>query len=163
MSTYRVRDNAGAGDWIMGAVTRNPEGLLLLAAGAALLMRSGRGQSSRRSYAESVRENRDGRRAFEHQDEPAGVGERVSEAAQRAGEYVSEATDQVAETARSYASSATEYADEATRAAMDVSRSMAERAQETADYVVREQPWAVALAGLLAGSVCTLHPTPCSF
>ena len=56
MSTYRVRDNAGAGDWIMGAVTRNPEGLLLLAAGAALLMRSGRGQSSRRSYAESVRE-----------------------------------------------------------------------------------------------------------
>ena len=65
MSTYRVRESAGAGEWIMGAVTRNPEGLLLLAAGAALLMRSGRGQSRRRSYAETVNENRDRRQTWQ--------------------------------------------------------------------------------------------------
>ena len=117
MSTYGVRESAGAGEWIMGAVTRNPEGLLLLAAGAALLMRSGRGQSRRRSYAETVSENRDGRRTFGNREEPAGVGERVGEAARRAGEYVSEATDRVSETARSYASSAADYADDAARMA----------------------------------------------
>ena len=49
MSSYEVRE--GVGGWISNAVTRNPEGLLLLAAGAALLLRSGRGQ--RRSYAET--------------------------------------------------------------------------------------------------------------
>jgi len=43
MSSYGVREGTGAGEWIMGAVKRNPEGLLLLAAGVALLMRSGRG------------------------------------------------------------------------------------------------------------------------
>jgi hypothetical protein len=45
MSSYGVREGTGTGKWIMGTVTRNPEGLLLLAAGVALLMRSGRGPS----------------------------------------------------------------------------------------------------------------------
>jgi hypothetical protein len=45
-----------------------------------------------------------------------------------------------------------EYADEATQAAMDRSRRMAEQAQETTDYVVQEQPWAVAVGGLIAGA-----------
>ena len=49
MSNYGVREGTGAGEWIMGTVTRNPEGLLLLAAGVALLMRSGRGPSVRRN------------------------------------------------------------------------------------------------------------------
>jgi len=48
MSTYGARESAGALEGIMGAMTRNPEGLLLLAAGAALLLRSG-GQSSKPS------------------------------------------------------------------------------------------------------------------
>ena len=30
-------------DWLIGTARRNPEGLLLLAAGCALLLRSGRG------------------------------------------------------------------------------------------------------------------------
>jgi len=49
MSSYGVREGTGAGEWIMGTVTRNSEGLLLLAAGVALLMRSGRGPSVRRN------------------------------------------------------------------------------------------------------------------
>jgi hypothetical protein len=36
---------------------------------------------------------------------------------------------------------------------------MADQARETADYLVREQPWAVALAGLVAGaSVAAVFP-----
>ena len=36
---------------------------------------------------------------------------------------------------------------------------MADQARETADYVVQEQPWAVALAGLAAGAtVAAIFP-----
>ena len=41
MTYHSHRDAQGTGDWIMGAVKSNPEGLLLLAAGCALLLRSG--------------------------------------------------------------------------------------------------------------------------
>jgi hypothetical protein len=52
-----------------------------------------------------------------------------------------------------------EYADEATQTAVDRSRRMAGQVQETADYVVQEQPWAVALTGVIAGAiVATFFP-----
>jgi ElaB/YqjD/DUF883 family membrane-anchored ribosome-binding protein len=153
MSMYGIREGRSAGEWVMNTVSRNPEGLLLLAAGAALLMRSGRGQRTR--YPQS--KDSGGRQYPESQYSQSGKGmsERLSEAVQRAGEYVSEATDEVAGTARSYASSAMDYADEATQAAMERSRRLAEQAQETTDYVVQEQPWAVALGGLIAGTKWT--------
>ena len=157
MTNYRMREASGAGEWMMNAMTRNPEGLLLLAAGAALLMRSGRSQLASSSRPDSSKWNQAGQQYARSQDygkatSPESISERVGEAARRAGEYVSEATDKVAETARSYASSAGEYADETSQVAMERSRRMAEQARETADYVVREQPWAVALVGLLAGA-----------
>jgi hypothetical protein len=156
-----VREGTGTGEWIMGAVTRNPEGLLLLAAGVALLMRSGRGPSVRRNSFPDRRN--EGQYRVGRDDSASGISERVGEAArrageyvsgatERAGEYVSEATDKVFETARSYASSATEYADEAARITAERSRRMANQVRDTADYLVREQPWAVALTGLLAGA-----------
>ena len=160
MSSYGVREGTGAGEWIMGAVTRNPEGLLLLAAGVALLMRSGRGPSVRRN---SFSDRNEGPYRAGRDDSASGISERVGEAARRAGEYVSEATerageyvsqttDKMSETARSYASSASEYVDEAARIAADRSRRTANQVRDTADYLVREQPWAVALTGLLAGA-----------
>ena len=152
MSMYGMKERGSTGEWMMGAVTRNPEGLLLLAAGVALLMRS-RAQPTKDRYAgftsEGGREY-SGRR--ERSQTGEGAGEQVAEAARRAGEYVSEKTDKVSETARSYASSAADYADETARAAMEQSRRMADQARETTDYVVREQPWAVALVGVLAGA-----------
>ena len=161
MSTYGTREDSGAGEWIIGKVTRNPEGLLLLAAGAALLMRSGRRPSGTRSYAQAYSESPAGRQhAGRREYTPSGVGERVGEAARRAGEYVSEATDKVSETARSYASSAADYADDASRIAVEQSRRMANQARETADYLVRQQPWAVAIAGLVAGaSLAAIFPS----
>jgi ElaB/YqjD/DUF883 family membrane-anchored ribosome-binding protein len=155
MSSYGVREGTGAGEWIMAAVKRNPEGLLLLAAGCALLMRNGSGHQSRPSYAE-------GQYRGSREDSISGVRERVGEAARRASEYVAETTDKMSEAARSYASSAADYADEAQRTATERSRQMAERARDTADYVVREQPWALALTGLLAGAAvaAAFPPTP---
>jgi hypothetical protein len=157
MTTYGMREASGAGEWMMDTVTRNPEGLLLLAAGVALLMRSGRGQLARGSRAEAFPWNQGAHQYSRSQNhrkasQTETMSENVSEAARRAGEYVSKATDKVSETARSYASSAAEYADETSQAAMERSRRMAEQARETADYVVREQSWAVALVGLLAGA-----------
>ena len=146
MSSYGVREGTGAGEWIMGAVTRNPEGLLLLAAGVALLMRSGRGPSVRRNSLPDRRN--EGQYRAGREDSASGISERVTGAARRAGEYLSEAT----ETAGSYASSASEYANEAARIAAKRSRRMADQVRDTADYLVREQPWAVALTGLLAGA-----------
>ena len=40
MSMYSDIHDSGATGWLVGAVKNNPEGLLLLAAGCALLMRS---------------------------------------------------------------------------------------------------------------------------
>jgi len=157
MSSYGVREGTGAGEWIMGAVTRNPEGLLLLAAGVALLMRSGRGPSVRRNSLPDRRN--EGQYRAGREDSASGISERVTGAARRAGEYVSGATErageylsEATETAGSYASSASEYANEAARIAAERSRRMADQVRDTADYLVREQPWAVALTGLLAGA-----------
>jgi uncharacterized phage infection (PIP) family protein YhgE len=169
MSSYGVREGTGAGEWIMGTMTRNPEGLLLLAAGVALLMRSGRGPSVRRNSLPDSRN--EGQYRAGREDGASGISERVGEAARRAGEYVSGATeragdyvsqttDKMSETARSYASSASEYIDEAARIAADRSRRTANQVRDTADYLVREQPWAVALTGLLAGAAVAAAFSP---
>jgi ElaB/YqjD/DUF883 family membrane-anchored ribosome-binding protein len=118
----RQRDPAA----FMSAITRNPEGLLLLGAGLALLLRSGSNQSSR-------------------------MGSRVGEALHRAGDYASDATEHVSEAAQSYMNAAADYAGETTRAAVENSQRAIDQARETADRVSRDQPWTVALAGLVAG------------
>jgi hypothetical protein len=150
MSMYE-RGAYGAGERIIGSITRHPEGLLLLAAGVALMMRTGGSQLGRNRIGH-FSPNRPRPYPRSSESESSGVGERISDAARSAGQYVSEATDKVADTARSYASSATEYADEAARIAAERSRRIAGQASETADYLAREQPWAVALAGLVAGA-----------
>ena len=151
MSMYGMRE--GAGGWITDAVTRNPEGLLLLAAGAALLLRSGRGQRQRYAQTFPTRGDQYRAKGGDH------ITDRINEGVRRASEYVSETTDKVSETARSYASSAADYADEATRLAAERSRQVADKTRETAEYMVREQPWAVAVTGLLAGAaVAAIFP-----
>jgi hypothetical protein len=154
MMTNHGRVSEHPGEWIMNLVTRNPEGLLLLGAGAALLMRSRREHPIQRGYVQSS--VGDGQRY----EQAGGSGQRIGEAVRRAGEYVSDVTGQATETARSYAASAAEYADETAQEAIDRSKDIAGRARETADYVVREQPWAVVLTGILAGAaVAAVFPS----
>lgn len=157
---------SGTGDWLMGAVSRNPEGLLLLAAGAALLLRGTAARGTRqlrhggRAQAGEARQDamRDG-----DGDGDGGWSEGVARTAQSArdyasgvGERVSDVTGRVAEAATSYAAAAGDYATETGRAVTAKSRRYARQAQstlsDTVGHVVQEQPLAVALAGLAAGA-----------
>jgi hypothetical protein len=135
----RVRN---IGDRVFSAAKDNPEGLLLLAAGCALLMRSNRlsSQKGRSQYRpDSMREK-------------TGT---MSAAAETARDYVSNVADKVGETAQSYAASATQAADDVRRTVTEKSGQMAEQAQATMRHnfnrVLQEQPLVLVFAGLAAG------------
>jgi len=135
----------------MGAVKRNPEGLLLLAAGAALLMRKmgESGNSGRQGdFSRSTRGSGPGN--IETNDgNGRGIAETVANAARTAGEYASDVGEGLSDKASSYASAVSEYADDTARAA-----------HSAASHVVEEQPLAVVLLGLAAGAaVAAAFPT----
>lgn len=150
----------GATDWVVGAVKNNPEGLLLLAAGCALLMRSGSGGSKKRlrSHSRSI----EGGEPFEGQRRSTEG--RMSRAAGSVREYAADIGDTVSETASSYAGAVSDYAADAGRTIADRSGHLAEQAQETLqstmDSVLEKQPLAVVLAGFAAGAaVAAVFPT----
>jgi hypothetical protein len=160
MSMFSDTHDSGAAGWLVGAVKNNPEGLLLLAAGCALLMRSSGTSKSHRTREDRGREDRgygrndptrSGRQARDRT-----VGERLSETAQSAGEYVSDIGESVVETASSYASSVSSYADDVARAAAEQTGRFAQQAKsgvgDTINRVVQEQPLTVALLGAAAGA-----------
>ena len=151
MSNYSHREDVGAGERLLGAMRRNPEGLLLLAAGAALLMRSsGTAVSTHRISRQN--EFRTAQRDNASGENGRNLGDRVAQATQAAGEYASDVTQRVSRTASAYASSVSDYADEAA----DRSRRFAQQAQSslqsTAQQILQEQPLAVALVGFAAGA-----------
>ena len=128
-------------DQLIGAIKRNPEGLLLLAAGAALLLRKSAsafaGSGTGQQWAASP---------------PADA---LKKAATGAREYASDIAERTRETVDSVASSATEYAGQARRAVGERSERIAQNAQSavqgTMDRVLQDQPLMVAIAGLAAG------------
>jgi hypothetical protein len=165
-------------DWLMSAVKKNPEGLLLLAAGCALLFRtrssrsrqwhghqsypSGQGQPGPRmdhrgsggkdwEMPEGISGAADTAREYASNVGKA-VGETARSYASAAGEYADQARQTVSETARSYASAAGEYADHARQTIMHQSGRIAEQTQSTIERILREQPLAVAIAGAAAGA-----------
>jgi hypothetical protein len=174
-----ARTGGSSADWLMSAVKKNPEGLLLLAAGCALLFRT---QSSRsrqwspgyQSYPggqgeQGPRRERRGdggqdwempegmsRAADNAREYASNVGKTVSDTARSyastAGEYADQARQTVGDSARSYASAAGEFADQARQTIRDRSGRIAEQTQSTVERIVREQPLAVAIAGLAAGA-----------
>jgi len=151
MTHYATSATPGGGDWILDTIKRNPEGLLLLAAGAALLMRS---SSSSRRIGDGLREY-EGHAASRHR---ANKATEVGGANQGRGarEYLSDVGETVSETAKSYASTVTDYAEDAVQTVSDQSRRFARQAQSgleaTTEYVLEEQPLAVAVIGLAAGA-----------
>jgi hypothetical protein len=153
MSYYTTSDAYGqAGDWLIGTAKRNPEALLVLAAGCALLMRGGRSASSQSSYTNRFNEQRDG-----GERGPSGrLAEGVSRVAESASEYASDIKDRVSDTASSYASTASDYAADLTRNVSAQTARLTDQAQSTIQigygHVMREQPLAVALLGLAAGA-----------
>jgi len=135
-----------AGDWLIGTVKRNPEALLVLAAGCALLMR-GAGSSSQ----------------SQSQDLP-GVSRPnalwgVSRATQKGAEVASDVKDRITDAA----SSVTDQVGDAARALSTQSSRIAGQAQSLLSsgfgQLLSEQPLALVAIGLAAGAtVAALLP-----
>ena len=146
MSNYSDMSGSRTADWLLQTLTRNPEGLLLLGAGCALLFRSGRSsQQSQPARTYHGFENEQREQAQSSAREWADGASRVADSARAAGKAVSD-------TAAGYAAAATEYAQDTGQQVLEQSRRMADQAQSTVQSLVREQPLAVALAGIAAGA-----------
>ena len=162
---------APAADWLLGTAKRNPEALLVLAAGCALLLRGGRVGGSRGSALHRRWEQNDYRGDGDMQ---AGYADRAAHAAGEVRQSAADLKDRVSETAesyasavsdtaRSYATSVADYAGSAGRAVAAQTTDLADRAAGLADQagsvirtqtnnVLQQQPLAVAVLGLAAGA-----------
>jgi len=181
MNSYSNESSFGSADWLMNAVKKNPEGLLLLAAGCALLLRSGgasaRGPSQYQRYgsqtgyggSDQQSKMREGmsRAADTAREYASNVGETLGDTAYNVGRTLSEKADRagktLSETTERYVSAAGEFADEARQTVVDQSSRIAEKAQSTIGRIVREQPLAVAIAGLATGAAVAAAFPPTRF
>jgi hypothetical protein len=184
MSSYSERDTySQAGDWLLGTVRRNPEALLLMAAGCCLMMRSGSASrtSARHAYerdewgyptsgaSSQVRgASASTREGLSASDAVRSAGEYASQAKHRmtdtASDYASQMKERISDTASEYADSVRDFAGEARRAVTERSARLSRQTQATLQSsmqrVLREQPLAVAVAGLAAGAaVAALFPS----
>ncbi len=149
-----------AGDWLMRTAKANPEALLVLAAGAAMLMRRGTFSTSTQSsgnhrhvyrYSDFDNSRRQGERSrVARMSETAGsyasnAGAYASDVKNRAGAYASDVTDRVSRAAGDYASQASDYAGQVQRNisdqasaltdyASDIGRSVADQASAVTGY-----------------------------
>jgi hypothetical protein len=144
-----------SGEWILDTIKRNPEGLLLLAAGAVLMLRTGSTRSSRDVF----KDNSDGPARGATADAASKVADAVTNTTQRAmdaaSSYASVATDtahQTMDTAKSYVSSAADYAEQATRKVGEQSERIVRQTKSMTRGVLQNQPLAILAAGLAAGA-----------
>ena len=133
-------------DKIFSAIKKNPEGLLLLAAGAALLLRAGG------STAFSSLGGGQGMQNGQGANQRSGL----SQTASKATEYVSDVAGQAKETVAGYANSAGAAVKQAGETVSERSQQAFQGVQSTAqsgfDRILAEQPLAVAIAGLGLGA-----------
>jgi hypothetical protein len=124
---------SGTTEWLIGSFKQNPEGLLLVAAGLALLMRTSRRQPAAAEYR-----SRDWGSTTTDMDQS------------------SERGFSVGETASSLASSASGYATQAKRTIGEQSERIVRSTQTTLQgpfsRILQEQPLVLAVAGLAAGA-----------
>ncbi len=157
MTTSSNTTGFGSLDWLMSTIKKNPEGLLLLAAGSALLLRSGSSAGRRPSQQYQSRPMEYGEQS--PQIKQAGsrgkdkeIPEGISQAAENARDYASNVSKTVGEKTRSFAATASEYVEGAGGMIKSQSGRIAAQTQTTIERIVREQPLAVAVAGLVAGA-----------
>ena len=150
----RQSQNSSTSDWLLGALKQNPEGLLLLAAGAALLMRTGSRGNASQAYAAAA--DSIGAASSSARGAASSAANSVSQAASDARNYAADTAERTMDKAGQWASSASEAAGEARRAVSQHSERFARQAQSTfqgtMNRVLQDQPLLVALAGLAAGA-----------
>jgi len=156
MSKYWNASGVGAADWLWANLKQNPEGLLFLAAGCALLLRRAPStpyaQHDREYVQNSPRHCELVANKVAHQNS---VGDWANEAlsvAEKARGHASALGKKMGETADDYAAAVSEYAQETREKVIEQSRRLAEKTQSRFQSVVQGQPLAVALAGLAAGA-----------
>jgi hypothetical protein len=188
MSSYSERDTySQAGDWLLGTVRRNPEALLLMAAGGCLMMRSSlprmsarparpreerdypTGRASSEVYGRASASAREGlsRATDAASDTARSAGDYASQVKERiagtASDYASQMKDRISDTASDYADSVSDFAGEARRAVTERSARLSRQTQATLQSsmqrVLREQPLAVVVAGLAGAAVAALFPS----
>lgn len=143
--------NTGASDWL-GSLKKHPEGLLLIGAGLALMLRSSSllGQTTAMARSAGAQLGAGG-----GNDPFTRAAEGVKQYAGEAKDYASEVAGRTKEAVTSYASSAADYVGDASRAAGQQSGQAFEQVRSTTqsaiDRVLQEQPLVIALAGLAAG------------
>jgi hypothetical protein len=143
------------GEWIFNAIKRNPEGLLLLAAGAVLMMRTSSPQSSRAASIDATygpTQNVASKPASQMADVVTDGARRTMDAASSYASAASDTARQTMDAAKSYASSAGEYADQAKRVVGEQSDRVVRRTRSMAQGVLQNQPLAIVAAGLAAGA-----------
>jgi hypothetical protein len=143
-----------ASHWLIGTAKRNPEALLVLAAGCALMMRGG-GSSSNRGSAVGYDRDYYGNR--EPQARPPGSWrEAATQAVEGATAHASDIKDRVTDAASSYASSVSDYAGSVGRTISTQTSRLADQTQSSVGtgigYVLREQPLALVVLGVAAGA-----------
>jgi hypothetical protein len=156
MTAYSMRSARSAnGNWLVDSITRNPEGVLLLAAGCALLMRKATSYRSteRAGVGDwSERNGHVGNEATGTNGRDRNLRDTVADAARSVGEYASDVSDKVTETASGYASSVVDYAGEASERTRVMAQQAGSTLQSSAQKILREQPLVVAAAGLAVGA-----------
>src|SRR6476660_9138204 len=132
------------GEWILNTIKRNPEGLLLLAAGAVLMLRTGTTHSPRKAF----QDNSDGPAVG------AQVADALSDTARRATDaassYASAATNTVRQTmdeTKSSASTAGYYAEQAKRNVSEQSERLIRQTKSMSRCVLPNQPLGTLAAG----------------
>jgi len=131
-------------DWLLGAFKKNPEGVLLLAAGAVLMLRQGGSAPAQAAASEAA--------------------SRVTEAAESARSTVADVTDRTMKGSSAEAAQSSASVAHASRRVGEQSERVFRQAQstvqDTVNRVLKEQPMLVAVAGLAAGAaVAAVFPT----
>jgi hypothetical protein len=148
MNTQSRSFLADNGEWMLNAIKRNPEGLLLLAAGAVLMLRTGARASG---AAQSL--------AAAYGQKP----ETYAGAVRKTFDAASDAARQTVDTATSYASAASDYADKARRVVGEQSERLSRQTQSAASSILQNQPLAIVMAGIAAGAAIAAAFPPTEF
>jgi hypothetical protein len=148
MNTQSRSFLADNGEWMLNAIKRNPEGLLLLAAGAVLMLRTGARASG---AAQSM--------AAAYGQKP----ETYAGAVRKTFDAASDAARQTVDTATSYASAASDYADKARRVVGEQSERLSRQTQSAASSILQNQPLAIVMAGIAAGAAIAAAFPPTEF
>ncbi len=146
------RNNASLADFVSDTMRHRPEALLLVAAGAALMLTRGRGFGLSELWTG----------AGSRSDAAQGVGERIHAAADSATHLASDMRERVGEQVDDLRETVSDYAERATHRAQDTREALTRRTgaaierarssmQENIDYMLREQPLALGAVSLLAG------------